>query len=664
VSIDAFQAVGKLATLGLSEPWQVALLLPTNYDDFTTLARDAQDLDPKSGRPIRLTIITAPRSSFDRGVPKTTLTVADETGERYRATVFGDTAAWREALTVDSQIVALATAKVFAQQLSLTIKSLIEPTWVGRLRPKYSAKDFRDGPDALRLAVHTRLAQAIPRAAEFIAQHMARIGPPDQILRDLGGEGWTIEAALWQAHAPASQPLADHAGRLCRRLAHLAAVHKMRAGESPATAAVVTLPTLEARIAQLPFTLTRDQRAAVDDVARLIGQPKPARHVLSGDVGVGKSAPAYVLAAAVHDAPGDHRVMLLSPNTLLAQQLHREFDASFPDVGAVLVTGESDAAESIRSAKVLIGTSALLHRDTGARPFSLVLVDEQHRFSRAQREHHIQGGAHLVEMSATPIPRTQALIRFGDVTVSELRETHRPKTFITTLFEGRESARQLMEAVRPVVRAGDALIVVLPKREVTTAVGDTDLLGDAPPPTAPRGAIDDRHSVEASFDRWNTMFPDQVRTLTSDDDDATKAQVLDDLRSGRANVILSTSVIEVGVSLPNLYHIVVVCPERHGLMALHQLRGRVARNGGEGYCYLYAPEPLSEERRRILQTFCAVTDGFKLADFDLQMRGAGDLSKQSTRQSGADNTFLFGVPIEVRVLNEVMPVWDRWAKAS
>lgn len=644
-----YQRLGRLTSLGPKEPWQVALLLPERHDDCVNPVADASQLPEKGPMPIRLQIISPMTSSFRNGRPKVQFDVMDQSRGTYRATIFGDTKEWMDLLAGIQEATFMAVAKPWQDRLYLTIHELVDERWNGRIRPTYPAKRQVISPEKARETVIRLLPQAIPQAADFMQRQLEEIAPINELLTDCGARGWTLQQLIYQSHLPASVRHGTHAQAVMRRLAALCSLTRMHAQGQTRASNPVDMTGIEARIEQLPWPLTDDQKAAIREIAFRMGKKVPAHVIVAGDVGVGKTAVAAVLMATLASAPGNHRALFLSPNTPLAGQTYEEISAFFPDLSIALVTGSTPTSADL-SASVLVGTSALLHRDLGERKFSLVVVDEQHRFSRQQREQHISAGTHLVELSATPIPRTQALVKYGRVGVIEMRQTAKPKTFITTLHQGRDGAKQLFNEITPVIRGGDPLLVVYPQRE--SAAGDH----------APGSTVDPRHTVEMARERWEKMFPGQVLTLTSDDNDDRKKEVLDAIVKGKATVLLCTTVVETGINIPNLYHIAIVCPERHGLMTLHQLRGRTARKGGEGYCHLLCPDPLSEEQEEKLSMFCTTTDGFALAEYDLQRRGVGDLSPDSDKQSGADDTFLFGTKLDVALLDEVLPVWKRWTE--
>lgn len=655
------RGIGRLASLGLRETMHAALFLPEAYDDLAKVATSAQALG-EVPTPIRLRVAQGMRGYYDR-VPRLVLDVMDDHGDRYRATIFGDTKQWREQLTENPVGYFMATASQYAGNLELRIRERIEDEWAGRVRPRYAGVKQVIAPETTRKTVHRLLGEAIPLAAEFIQAQVAVRVPIEEVLRQIGAQRWDLHALLEQAHRPATLQHGLYAQKVLKRLAAIGALQRLHADSLESTIAgkPLSLSTLDRRIAQLPFSnLTDDQRQAISSIAQGMSSHLPLRALCTGEVGTGKTCVAGVIAAATVDAvPGGGRVVVLCPNGLIATQFHEEISSYFPDIPMQLVTGETSTATAL-DAPVLIGTSALLHRPIGRAP-DLVIVDEQHRWSRSQRESVMAPDSHLLELSATPIPRSLALVRYGRMNVIQMKQTHAVKDIRTKLC-GAAKRKEMFGAIHRQITAGRLVLVVHPKREAGTKKdASVDLLGkEKRVEKQTPGAISDRHSVYEAFPRWDALYPGLVSTLTSDDDQATKNRIISDLKAGRGQICLCTTVVEVGITIPELFVIVIVCPERLGLMQLHQLRGRLARKGGQGLCVLYSPDPLNEKQRRRLEYFAQTNDGFTLAEFDMFERGIGDLSSRSSRQSGADETFLFGVKMDAVMLDEVAPLVSRW----
>jgi ATP-dependent DNA helicase RecG len=634
--------------MSIAESWQIALLLPSSYDDITRPVASARDLSETTPLPLTFRVAGPVSTSGSGGVPRATLTITDARGENFRATIFGNAKEWAKRLVPGQHYTFLATGKTFAQQWNVTLKELVEPEYVGSVRPTYPLRRSKQTPSLIRSIVRAHLPSAVPHAARFVAEQLAPIAPIAQILADIGCPGWTLVDLITQAHAPQSLDYAQHARGAYLKLAALGALARLHLAAPVPAATPVHLHTLAARIAALPVTLTADQHDAVHAFARLLEKPQAMRAVCTGEVGSGKTLMASVLIAGFLDAT-DARVLVMVPNAQLAAQFRREFSQAFPDQASVLVTGESDADDDVARARLVFGTSAVLFRDMGR--FALVIVDEQQKWGRHQREHYMRSDTHLLEMSATCIPRTQALVKYGRVEVVQMKSCHAPKNIRTRLWQGPQQVAHLMAGLRRVIERGSPVIVVYPKREVTGAGEDT------------QGAIDDRYSIEAAVPRWEKHFPGRVRAVTSDHDTPSKLAAIADLEQGRASVLLATSTIETGLNIQGLRNIVIAHPDRHGITTLHQFRGRVARQGGDGFCELLVLEPISEKARVRLEAFMSTTDGFRLAELDLELRGTGDMGAQSETQSGADQTFLYGVPLTVEAIEQVRDLWAGYLQA-
>lgn len=636
VRAEAFARVGALAHFGIEYPWQAALFLPESYLDACHPDRAVTELDKKERRTIRLTVASTPGFGSRHGPPQLQFAIRDCTGASYKASVFGETKVWRETLTPNEPQLFLATASEYLGNLRVTIHAIVPSEHAGWVIPQYSRHRNPNAPDpeALRQLIAQLLPHGIPIAAQHIATQLETIAPLPRVLHALNARNWSMEQLLQHCHYP-RDPAAIAGVRLT--LMRLAALGSLASARSALTGYVpnpIQLQTLASRTLDMPFKLTNDQTRAIGDIAADLANTTRAGHrVIAGDTGVGKTAVAGVIAAAVADA--GRRVMVLFPSTLVAVQAHAEFRKWFPDLPITLVTGDTGGEEHL-DARILMGTSALLHRDLS--DIDVLIVDEQHKWSREQREFHRAPHTHLIELSATCIPRTQALARFGSMAVTEMRETHQPKFIATQLWIGQPAMRDLMGEIRYVIRQGMPVVVIYPKRE--------------------KSEDDDHNNIEAAAERWEAVFPGQVVTLTGNDSGDAKTGAMEAIRSGTKKILLCTTVVEVGVDLQNLRHIVIIDPQRYGLVQLHQLRGRVARAGGEGWCHLLAPSGLPLASKDRLQPFLETTDGFRIAEADLRHRGAGDLGAQSQRQHGAEGNFLHGNKIPLEIYDEVLPVLE------
>lgn len=630
-----FDRVGRLAVFGLKHPWQIPLLMPHTYEDFTAPLEQAADLDsrPEGKGALWLWPDGPVRHHYGR-VPRTTVPMLDSQGYRVEAVAFGDTKLWAERLAgCAGGGLFVVQAGWFRGQLNVTLIECVDPRWNGRVRPRYPGKPKYMPPEKVLEKVHEALPVQIQHAASEIRSRVQDLVSERDLLAAAGHPGWTLEQLLLAVHLPLNLAAGQAARETLHRVAAFVGLtHAHRHVVNRPPAQPLTLATRSARLDQLPFTATDEQRLAMEDIAADMAGPKAMKRLLQADVGLGKTVPILVAMAATADAGG--RAALLAPSTPLATQLHRDFTAWFPDLPVRLVTGELDDRD-LRADRLLIGTTALLHRHVG--PLSLVVVDEEQKFAVEQREALTGLGAHMLSATATCIPRTMALARYGAVAVSRLRTPHVQKEIRSRNWPP-EARRELFAQLRQHVVAGGQLLVIYPKKDAT---GEEDALS----------------AVDSSYAHWERLFPGLVRTLHSEADDAVKDQVLADMRSGAARVLVATTVVEVGITIPDLRRVLIVSPERLGLAQLHQLRGRVARTGGVGWCDLYSPTALKDEQKQKLDAFLACKDGFEVAELDMRLRGFGDLSMEGSQQSGSDNGVLFGTQITPSHVEPMEALW-------
>lgn len=374
----------------------------------------------------------------------------------------------------------------------------------------------------------------------------------------------------------------------------------------------------------LPFTLTAGQKAALGEIVADLQRPEPMHRLLQGDVGAGKTMVA-LLAAIVAMASGV-RVALMVPTEILAAQHARTIDArlSGTPFRAALVTG-SQAGRARRALlqqvaagdiHLLIGTHALLEDPVAVPQLGLVIIDEQHRFGVAQRAVLRAKGAcpDVLVMTATPIPRTLALTTFGDLEVSVIRDLPPGRAAVRTTVRPGSRRAEVYSFVRDQVAAGRQAYVVLPLVEESEKV-------DA------RAAVETAAALAAG-----PLAGLRVGVLHGRLAAGEKADVMAAFVAGAVQVLVSTTVIEVGVDVANATVMVIEHAERFGLAQLHQLRGRVGRGQAASFCVLLYESPLSDVARRRLEAMAETGDGFVIAERDLALRGPGDVF--GTRQAG------------------------------
>lgn len=376
-------------------------------------------------------------------------------------------------------------------------------------------------------------------------------------------------------------------------------------------------------VSSLPFALTQDQEKVVQEIVRDLSAPSAMNRLLQGEVGSGKT---LVAASALFlTARAGYQGAFLIPTEILAEQHGRTLERFLKPLGvetALLTasTPEDKRSEILRKLRggklpVLIGTHALLQEEVQFRSLALVVIDEQHKFGVRQRSHLLQGSPrpHLLVMTATPIPRTLALTVYGDLEVSIIKELPKGRVPVKTYWIVREKQPEVLRHIREKVLRGDQAYLVFPTIEET-----------------------ERSDLFAAREEYERLRQNEFQGLRLGLVHGRLAmeereKLMQDFRQGKIQVLVATSVIEVGVDNPNATMMVIENAERFGLSQLHQLRGRVGRGTKESECFIFG-EPKTEEGKIRLRALTKTNDGFLIADEDLRLRGPGELL--GTRQSG------------------------------
>ena len=395
----------------------------------------------------------------------------------------------------------------------------------------------------------------------------------------------------------------------------------------------------------LPFTPTGAQLRVIDEIAADMQKPIPMNRLVQGDVGSGKTLVAeYALSVCVEN---HKQGVLLAPTGILAEQHYQTLKRLFPR--ACLYTGSMKTREREQAlakmesgeANVIVGTHALFSDPVRFHDLGLVVTDEQHRFGVMQRGKMEAKGIRpdVLVMSATPIPRTLALLLYSDLDLSVIDEMPRGRKPIKTLFVPKTRRDDLYRHLAERAKLGERAYVVCPLIE---------------PSEGYEGLSVDEISKELK-----TLLPDvSTAILHGQMPEEEKRRIMEDFRTGRVSILISTTVIEVGVDVPMATSMVIEGADHFGLATLHQLRGRVGRSDLQSYCYLLCGKPTAAARERI-QTMVSTCDGFEIAEKDLAMRGMGDLfgvrqSGEGERSSAVLHCSTEVLEFAVQAANEVM----------
>jgi len=376
----------------------------------------------------------------------------------------------------------------------------------------------------------------------------------------------------------------------------------------------------------LPFTLTEAQKRVMKEIRKDLGSGKQMNRLLQGDVGSGKTLVALMSMLIALD--NGYQACIMAPTEILANQHYQTITKLLGgiDIKTRLLTGSSkkssrnSIAESLldRSLNILIGTHALLEEKVQFANLGLVIIDEQHRFGVAQRARLWQKNLnppHILVMTATPIPRTLAMTVYGDLDVSVIDELPPGRIPIKTMHFTDSERNKVFGFIRNQIAEQRQIYIVYPLIKESETMDYKDL--------------------EDGWDTISRVFPAPeycVSIVHGKMTPANKEMSMKLFKDGVAHILIATTVIEVGVDIPNATVMIIESAERFGLSQLHQLRGRVGRGADQSYCILMSPDKLSREAAKRIEVMISTNDGFEIAETDLQLRGPGDI--EGTLQSG------------------------------
>lgn len=615
-------SANKLAKLHIRTLWDLVLHLPLRYEDETHITPIA---DAPLATPVQIEAEVVHQEVQFRPRKQLLVQVADTggsvlflrfihfypsqqkqlaVGNRIRALgeikhgFFGDEMIHPKIRSADKQGLAESLTPIYP-----TVNGLNQPTLRRLIQAALSQLPLHDSlPDALLHQLK------LPHLAESLG--LLHAPPPELSVRDI--QNGALPA--WQ-RLKFDELLAQQLSmRLARQKRLSGRAAPIRGNQS------LSQPLLAA----LPFALTAAQQRTLDEIKHDLAQPHPMHRLLQGDVGSGKTIVAALAALAAIEA--GFQVAVMAPTEILAEQHYLKFSQWLQPLavniawlsGSLKKRAKDTAKANIANGgtQLAVGTHALFQDDVAFHNLGLVIVDEQHRFGVAQRLALKDKGAdvHQLMMSATPIPRTLAMSFFADLDVSVIDELPPGRTPIKTKLVNNARRAEVEGFVRHTVAQGRQVYWVCPLIEESETL-------------QLQTATDTHAQLQAAFADLNVgLVHGRLKA-------AEKAAVMQAFASGSLHILVATTVIEVGVDVPNASLMVIEHAERMGLAQLHQLRGRVGRGAAASVCVLLFAEPLSELAKARLKVIFEHTDGFEIARQDLNIRGPGEFL--GARQSGA-----------------------------
>jgi ATP-dependent DNA helicase RecG len=453
-----------------------------------------------------------------------------------------------------------------------------------------------------------------------------------------------MKKAIWQIHFPDSLKEAVSARKrfVFEELFYLSLMilrEKIALSKEKTVSIPINLDLIRKFVSLLPFRLTPDQKKSAWQILKDMEKPTPMNRLLNGDVGSGKTVVAVMVA--LNTVKAGFQVALMAPTEILAKQHHKTLIAALKkfNLKIGLITGKENFVdgkklkrnELLKKTKegkinILIGTHALVQKTVEFKELALVIIDEQHRFGIEQRMNLAKKQnflPHLLSMSATPIPRTLALTIYGDLDLSLIKEMPKGRKKIITKIIPPSKRNEAYAFIRKEVKSGRQIFVICPRIESSSAKpaeGQTIFSNER------NNSWQEVKAVKEEYEKLSKeVFPDlKIGILHGRMKTEEKEKQLKSFRNGKTDILVSTSVIEVGIDFPNATIMMIEGADKFGLAQLHQFRGRVGRGKYQSYCFLFS-EFSSNPR---LRAMTISQDGFELAEKDLKLRGPGDLTGQ------------------------------------
>lgn len=567
------EKLGKLKQIGIESHEQVALYMPTSFLDYRypITCFNPSLLVPGQEHLFQGVLVGTPATKFKNGNPMTTFSISDGIGD-IRFTLFGDVRELVAELTNPDNVnkpIYVYGQYVYETGAYINGAKIISSDLVGRVIPVYPGVPGKMKPDTVHSHIRKHIEVATPLAAAKLRSFLVDKFPDQKSIRQyLNASGLTLEQVLNNIHNPTDIHSAYHSLEISSRIAAIVAadelIKKAREAEQVKPAPKIVGPGVQFLARNIPFKPTAEQTDIVSRTIDKLAKGQLIDMLLQGDVGSGKTATYGMIAAYTAYAGG--RVAIMLPNGNLAQQIYRELAEYFPDLNPLLIMGESEYTDDeLKASKMLIGTTALLFRNIGE--LQMAVFDESQKMGVSQQQELTGEATHKISVSATPIPRTMALGQYGAVQVEKITKCHAQKVIHTRVLHSNNYPELVNAVMWSVLTAKKQALIVCARKE------------DADDSDATSGIT----STEQVFEEFNQYLPGLVAISHGGLSTEENAKAIQSMRDGTKRLLIATTVVEVGVTLPDLNYAAVYDADRFGLSQLHQLSRQIGKSWWRGF---------------------------------------------------------------------------------
>ncbi|USD59102.1 hypothetical protein J4N45_11220 [Vibrio sp. SCSIO 43140] len=625
--------------------WQVLLRLPMDYVDTRCVVDDFRNLTTSDK-----TVLFGAANNINETYNRTTMlrgTMVDRYNHTCSFSIFAkkDSAKGQEVVSrIGEPTYWYCKTKQVGHDLYINDPQALPSKLIGRLVPTYNVKTKKLKGFAYIDLLEKYVDELIPITAKRIRDELAKLQLDNAKLRRLiDARRLTLEQVLFKVHFPESFEEARECNGILQRIAATLLFSDIEA--APSIDKALSLKKKGDYFnAPIPFTPSDEQDAAVCGVLDAINNKMP-KSVLFGDVGTGKTICGAIVVRHVYDAGGVS--VILVPNLILGAQIYKEIDSYWPEIGIEFLLSDSEQEnfgekgyrcikELTPENRVVIGTTALVHHHNDVE-IDLLWVDEEQKLGLETKEKTLitEGKTHLLLSSATCIPRTQAMMSFGLIPYFKLTKYHKQREIITRLYDPSQMVK-IIDKVQTLIEQGQKVLIISTMKGVNKSEN-----------------MAHRASAEELYNDWHGLYGDLVRLSHGGLSKQDNENAINAMKSGEAQILIATTLVEVGITVPKLSYAVVLNPENLGVVTLHQIRGRLSREGGIGYFDMLPTKALKQPSLDRLELLVKHADGFTLAEADLALRGMGDL-KDGNNQSGTSKCILADQQLSLPLLNSTL----------
>lgn len=707
----------KFEAIGIFSPVELLLRPPAKYKDYRYPERGIKFCtDPNKKYLLKLKLTRAPgikKTSTKRDMA--ILSVSDGITSASCITFDG---VWALKKKKEGAIIhVVAKVGTGIRGIELQEVEMIDDFDAGKIVAQYKGKEKVINGNQIKRAVMEAIFEKMDdTCAEILRKTLSS---ESELLQISGGRFNKLSDLIMAIHYPKSSDEVDRAAESVRLIVSYQALKQSQSTTLKTTSkkSIIKydIDTIKEVIKHLPFSLTNDQKRCVWEISKDLESPFPMDRLISGDVGCGKTM-AYAIPAICAFMAGA-KVCVLSPNGILAKQIYDEISAFPPAKTQLIVQGYAKNEDNDHySGEIIIGTTAILtwmKRQSPDFSFDLVIIDEQQKLGVKQKERLTQNECNLIEATATAIPRTAASVVYGNKKVSFIEECPYKKDIVSKIF-GAEQKREAYNELVNVIEGGASIAALYPVRKKDHSLyqlkynSDTqdscvDILvstidehggtivskdtlaneityifkiknrdikkiekamiaatGQMPSLTEQEDAEEIekcRRSVEEAYKYWEKIYPGYVGMIHGGLSEEEKGETIRKAKAGELKVIVTSTVVEIGLTIPGLRAVIVLEADRYGASTLHQIRGRVARNGGSGLFIMMASKIKSEMSEKALDRLNILvrhSKGSNIAEEDMRQRGFGDLSMQTGKQSGYINGVFSGIKMTPQDLDNLL----------